>query len=442
MSPYNLNRLGVAVIFFTTVLARAAAYDVLDPNGNINIKWDVMSWTPDGYVAVIALSNFQMFRHIPSPGWTLGWTWAGKEIIWSIVGAQATDQGDCSKFKGNIPHSCERSPAIIDLLPGVHDNQKYTDCCKGGVVTSWGQDPAAAVSSFQVSVGLSGTSSTSVKLPRDFYLLGPGLGYTCSGATIMPPSVFLSADRRRRNQAMMSWYVTCTYSQMIVSKNPTCCVSFSSFYNPMITPCPSCACGCEGTANCIGSQSQIQSVVGSQPSIAGDAPLLQCTNHMCPIRVHWHFKANYKEYWRVKITVTSFNYGMNYTQWTLAAQHPNFNNITQVYKFDYKPLNVFGSLNDTGMFYGIKYYNDLLMQAGPEGNVQTEMILRKDKSTFTLDQGWAFPRKVYFDGDECTMPPPDKYPSLPSVAPLNLSMALALAFFLILVLMVLMPLML
>ena len=27
-----------------------AAYDPLDPNGNITIKWDVMSWTPDGYV--------------------------------------------------------------------------------------------------------------------------------------------------------------------------------------------------------------------------------------------------------------------------------------------------------------------------------------------------------------------------------------------------------
>lgn len=28
----------------------AEAYDALDPNGNITIKWDVMSWTPDGYV--------------------------------------------------------------------------------------------------------------------------------------------------------------------------------------------------------------------------------------------------------------------------------------------------------------------------------------------------------------------------------------------------------
>lgn len=31
------------------------AYDPLDPNGNITIKWDVVSWTPDGYVVSIFL---------------------------------------------------------------------------------------------------------------------------------------------------------------------------------------------------------------------------------------------------------------------------------------------------------------------------------------------------------------------------------------------------
>lgn len=73
--------------------------------------------------------------------------------------------------------------------------------------------------------------------------------------------------------------------------------------------------------------------------------------------------------------------------------------------------------DDTGMFYGMKFYNDLLMEAGPFGNVQSEVLLRKDKDTFTLKQGWAFPRKVYFNGDECMLPPPDTYPFLPNSAP-------------------------
>jgi hypothetical protein len=31
-------------------LLSAEAYDSLDPTGNITIKWDIMQWTPDGYV--------------------------------------------------------------------------------------------------------------------------------------------------------------------------------------------------------------------------------------------------------------------------------------------------------------------------------------------------------------------------------------------------------
>lgn len=75
--------------------------------------------------------------------------------------------------------------------------------------------------------------------------------------------------------------------------------------------------------------------------------------------------------------------------------------------------------DDTGMFYGMKYYNDLLMEAGPFGNVQSEVLLRKDPNTFTFKQGWAFPRKVYFNGDECMLPPPDSYPYLPNAATLR-----------------------
>ena len=68
------------------------------------------------------------------------------------------------------------------------------------------------------------------------------------------------------------------------------------------------------------------------------------------------------------------------------------------------------------MFFGTKFYNDLLMEAGPSGNVQSEVLLQKDQKTFTFKQGWAFPRKVYFNGDECMLPPPDSYPFLPNSA--------------------------
>lgn len=63
------------------------------------------------------------------------------------------------------------------------------------------------------------------------------------------------------------------------------------------------------------------------------------------------------------------------------------------------------------MLWGIKsHHNDILNQAGPRGNVQAELLFRKDNATFTSDKGWAFPRRIYFNGDMCLMPPPDAYP--------------------------------
>ncbi|KAK4350366.1 hypothetical protein RND71_029679 [Anisodus tanguticus] len=154
---------------------------------------------------------------------------------------------------GNVPHCCKKDPVLVDLLPGVPYNQQFSNCCKGGVLASWGEDPSESVSSFQLSVGLAGTSNKTVKLPKNFSLLGPGPGYTCGPAKIVQSTVFLTADHRRKTRA----------------------------------------------------------------------------------------------------------------------------------------------LNDTGMFYGMKFYNDLLMEAGPSENVQSEVLMQKDKNTFTLKSGWGFPRRVY-----------------------------------------------
>ncbi|MBA0675195.1 hypothetical protein Goari_016750, partial [Gossypium aridum] len=224
------------------------AYDPLDPNGNITIKWDIMSWTADGYVAVVTIFNFQQYRHIQAPGWTLGWKWSKKEVIWSMMGGQTTEQGDCSRFKGNIPHCCKKDPTVVDLLPGTPYNQQIANCCKGGVLNSWVQDPATAASSFQVSVGQAGTTNKTVRVPKNFTLKAPGPGYTCGPAKIVKPSRFVTADKRRVTQALMTWNVTCTYSQFLAQKTPTCCVSLSSFYNETIVPCPQCACGCQNTS--------------------------------------------------------------------------------------------------------------------------------------------------------------------------------------------------
>lgn len=119
-----------------------------------------------------------------------------------MLGGQATEQGDCSRFKANIPHCCKRNPTVVDLLPGTPYNQQIANCCKGGVISSWVQDPATSVSSFQLSVGQAGTSNRTVRVPKNFTLKAPGPGYTCGPAKIVKPSKFITVDKRRVTQAL------------------------------------------------------------------------------------------------------------------------------------------------------------------------------------------------------------------------------------------------
>ncbi|KAK2663650.1 hypothetical protein Ddye_002224 [Dipteronia dyeriana] len=394
---------------------RSDGYDPLDPHSNITIKWDLLQSNGATNDFTVSIFNFQNYRHIDEPGWRLSWAWQADEVIWSLWGAEATEQGNCSAFKATVPHCCEKRPVIIDLLPGTPYNQQTKNCCKGGVLTSMSQDPSKSFSTFQMNIG-GVLNYTGFAMPVNFSLGVPG--YTCGDPFEVPPSRFSPDKGRRWTQALSTWNVTCMYSQFLASQNPKCCVSLSAFYNNTITPCPKCSCQCQDdpTAKCI-KDGETPSLL-QQKHDPNEKPSQRviCSNHMCPIRVHWHVKQNYKEYWRVKMTVTNLNVMRNYSQWNMVVLHPNLQSIQQVFSFNYKPLSQYGYINDTGMLWGIQYFNDMLLQAGESGNAQTEILFHKDEGIFTLSDGWAFPRRIMFNGDECVMPPPDHYPTLPNTA--------------------------
>ncbi|OEL19069.1 COBRA-like protein 7 [Dichanthelium oligosanthes] len=435
------------------------AYDPMDPNGDIRINWDFQSLdvkTENTYTVMVSIHNRQLYRHIERPGWRLSWTWAGKEVIWNTQGAEATEQGDCSRVGGGSrPHCCQKRPVMADLPPGAPYNQQVANCCRGGVLSSLTQSNLTSTAAFQMVVGgfaaASDGGGNEPEMPWGFDVGVPG--YSCSNATKVPPTRS-KVDKQRHVQVLLTWQVTCSYSQYRESWSPSCCVSLSTFYNEDIVSCPRCTCGCQGSPQspkCVRQSpflrphsprapSHVYVVAlhisltgartscffcfsGSEPGTpalpsggGGDepaAPLVRCSEHMCPIRVHWHVKVSYRNYWRVKVTVSNYNLVRNYSDWNLVLQHPNLRSLTQLFSFNYKPLVEYGTFNDTGMFWGIRFYNEMLLQGG---NVQTEMILEKNESDFTFSGGWAFPRRVYFDGRECVMPPADQYPALPKEA--------------------------
>ncbi|KAL8188641.1 hypothetical protein R6Q57_029661 [Mikania cordata] len=398
----------IFVLLFA-IFSLTDAYDPLDPNGNVTITFDILHWTNDGYVARVRIQNYYQYRQIDSPGWKLGFTWTNNEIIWSISGAIATHRGNCTSFKDEIPHCCMQTPEIVDLMPDDHSPE---NCCRGGLLAASAINPTQSSSSFDIVVGNLQVGNFSVFMPVNLTLLAPGRGYTCSPIQETQPTVSLVLGGRRDEQVFRTWKSTCTYSSYLANKTPICCVSLSTFYSPHITTCPQCSCGCrpadKKTLYCISGSSS------SESNAALDS--VRCTDHMCPIRVHWHIKSNYIDHWRVKLTVTNLNFDRNYSNWNLVVHHPGFSQPAKTYSFNTTLLHTAGILDDVALFWGIDYYNRELLNANKDqvGSVSTEILLAKDHKMFTLHNGWGLPRTVYFAGENCIMPSPHTYPMLPN----------------------------
>ncbi|MBA0771713.1 hypothetical protein Gotri_007195, partial [Gossypium trilobum] len=405
-------------------------YDPLDPNGNITVTFDINQWIPEGYVARVTIQNYHQYRHVDKPGWKLGWTWAKNETILSMAGAFATKQGNCSSFKFQTPpHSCEKSPVIADLMPDALSENKPDGCCHGGLLAAWAINPSKSFSSFEMTIGNLGTNPN-VQAPINLTLMAPGPGYTCDLIEDTDPTVYSDIGGKRQLQA---------YSKEGYSEPES-----DSFDNNDI---------------------------------------VQCTDHMCPVRIHWHIMTNYVTHWKVKLTISNYNYDRNYSNWNVLIQHPGFSQSTTAYSFNstmlpscgfsgtfslqycssdqdsdispasphvpgFRPSSLLGYIEsplwaltspssllpsvrtkdsplresicpeEVALFWGIEYYNDELLYAEEDkvGAVSTQILLRKDLDSFTLRNGWALPRRIYFNGEDCQMPLPDTFPMLPNVS--------------------------
>ncbi|XP_057788523.1 COBRA-like protein 1 isoform X2 [Salvia miltiorrhiza] len=390
-------------------------YDPLDPNGNITVTFDIFKYNNDGYVARVSIRNYHQYRHVERPGWKLGWWWAREEVILAISGGVATKQGECKASTDEKPHCCSPDPEVVDLAPDATTDSRTDGCCHDGVLAAWAIDPPMSYSSFEITVGNLDQNRTGYLAPLNLTLTAPGPGYTCGPVREAPPTVSSVVGGRREEQVFRTWKSECTYSSYLSSKTPVCCVSLSTFYSPDITPCPSCSCGCriadQSANSCISE--------GAIPSNIPEAELVKCTDHMCPLRIHWHIKNNYVTHWKVKLTVSNYHYGRNYSNWNVVVQHPGLGRSLAALGFNSTMLPTTGVPEDAALLWGKAFYNTMLLQADEYevGSVTTDLLLQKDANSFTLSNGWGFPRRIYFNGENCQMPLPDAYPRLPNGGP-------------------------
>lgn len=377
-----------------------------------------MTWTGDGYLANVAIYNYQNFRQVADPGWALSWDWTAGELIWTMSGAEPTTQGDCGlrglpSPGGSVPLSCEPSPIIVDLLPEMAPGGAV-NCCRGGVLSAWAQNETLAMTNFTLKVGNASNTPYDLKGPQNFSIGIPG--FLCTPAITVASTNF-TLDTRYFTQAQATWVVSCAYSQRDDAAPAQCCVSYSSFYNHTIVPCTKCACACGNYSKsadvCVQDGAPYLVQTGRGGTLTDDPNSMSCSPDGCPVGIHYHLKVNYKEYWRAKVTITNRNMHINYTDWTLALEHPAFTNFTQVFSWQYRAVQPYG-VNNTALFWGRPGYNEILMPGNTSaGNVQSEMLFAKDDA-FSLADGWGFPRRIVFNGHECILP--EEFPTLPSGA--------------------------
>eukprot|EP00271_Cylindrocystis_brebissonii_P014352 TRINITY_DN35681_c0_g1_i1.p1 TRINITY_DN35681_c0_g1~~TRINITY_DN35681_c0_g1_i1.p1 ORF type:complete len:460 (-),score=51.62 TRINITY_DN35681_c0_g1_i1:1375-2754(-) len=410
--------------------APAQSFDPLDPTGNITIVWDIMSWTGDGYIADVTMYNYQQFRQVKAPGWALNWTWTAAEVIWNMQGAFTTEAGNCSRYAtpgGTLPYCCAVTPTIKDLPPTYLNTYQgsVAGCCKSGEIPALVPDPSSSYSKFQLQVGNASSSIDSVVTPQNFTLLIDG--YTCTAPVATFATEF--GDATTHTTAIATWHITCIYTAKSAKPAHKCCVSLTSFYSSKVIPCATCACACGNYT----AKSNICNVTGgdTKPWLWSDGltnlynePTARlCSPDGCPVSIHYHLKENYYDYWRAKITITNRDLYQNWSNWNLVVEHPNFANFTEAFSFNASQITPFDQ-NTTAIFWGLPEYNSILLDAGNTGNVQSELLFAKIPE-FTLDHGWGFPRRIYFNGEECVMP--STFPPLPSAAHRSVALPLSIS---------------
>ncbi|PNX96732.1 cobra-like protein 1-like [Trifolium pratense] len=166
MYTKSMGNILIFIVFFIIVsITPSYGYDPLDPFGNITITWDFLSDNEDTIDVKVSIHNFQLFRHVEEPGWKLGWTWRGHEVILAMFGAEAMEQGNCTLFRGqDKPHCCKKEPVIIDLMPGAPYNMQSANCC------------------------------SNFSMPENFTLGLPG--YSCAKPFEVPPTKFTKNGHR------------------------------------------------------------------------------------------------------------------------------------------------------------------------------------------------------------------------------------------------------
>lgn len=412
-------------------------------SGDLSITYDIVQAYPSSYLALVTIDNKSPLGRLDN--WRISWEWMRGEFIYSIRGAYTSllSASDCiygkqGQYYQDLDFSkvvnCQRKPTILDLPSSMaNDNNagKIPSCCRNGTILPESMDPSQTASAFQVQVFKMppDLNRTVINPPQNWRITGALLNpdYSCGAPIRVAPSNFPDPSGLQSNSsAIATWQVICNITQPKNSK-PKCCVSFSSYYNDSAIPCRTCACGCPSSRLPRTCNSTAPALL-----LPPDALLVPFDNRtvkakawaeikhfhvpdpmpcgdFCGVSINWHINSDYSKGWTGRVTL--FNWEeVSFADWFMAVKMPKaYDGFESMYSFNGTAMG-----NDTIFMQGLPGLNYLVGEVDGANPANDPRVPGKQQSviSFTKSQtpgidvpsGDGFPTKVYFNGEECSLP--------------------------------------
>lgn len=409
--------------------------------GDLVISYDVTQATKSNYQAQVTMENTNPLGRLDH--WNLTWEWMRGEFIYNMKGAYThlKDYSDCilgpaatyySDMDFSQVQNCQKNPVIADLPPERAKDKLIGNipfCCKNGSLMSPLMNKTNAKAVFQLQV---------FKLPPDLNMtsITPPSKWKIEGIV---SSTFKCGTPLRVSQAefpdpsgldevslaIASWQIVCNISRPKKGKTK-CCVSYSGYYNESIIPCNTCACGCDEDSTCskkaapilIPPEALLIPFVNRTAKALAWSRLrhrrvqrpLPCGDN-CGVTINWHVSTNFKAGWSARVTL--FNWKQNnFQDWFVAAQLKKAGRgFEKAYSFNGTLIR---NLNNTIFLEGLPGLTYLMAIANGTNPRRDYLIPGKQQSVLSfnkknlknlkIEKGDGFPTKLFFNGEECSLP--------------------------------------
>ncbi|KAL2510510.1 COBRA-like protein 7 [Abeliophyllum distichum] len=381
-------------------------------NGDLTIMYDVIRSYELNYFAQVTISNHNPFTRLDN--WNLNWDWMENEFINSMRGARPKvidtrncifgSQGNYYKgFEFSTVLSCEKRPTIIDLpLERTNDTTlgMIPFCCRNGTILPPSMDLSRSKSAFQIEVYKMppDLNKTQLTPPQNWKINSTvGLDYQCGPPARVNPTLFPDPSGLPSNSvAIASWQVVCNITRPRVKEAKI------ATEPPLLLPAESLLVPFENRT-----EKALEFAKLKRRDIPNPLP---CGDN-CGVSINWHVLSDYKDGWTARMTL--FNWGeSDIVDWFSAVELdqavPGFE---AVYSFAGNPLT---DANNTIFFAGGPGHNYLVAErngSNPRkdprvpGTEQSVISFTKKKTPgINVARGDGFPTKVYFNGEECSLP--------------------------------------